>query len=128
VLSAGLTLITVTGRKTGRRYSIPTGYQQEGDTVVILVSKADRKQWWRNYREPRPIELLLRGHALHGTAHVVPTDTPEFRERVEQALRRLPFLARQFDVDFDRAAGLQPAQLTVLARSCAVVRVTLESA
>ena len=124
--SSGLVLITVTGRRSGRRYSIPVGYQGRGDQLVILVSHADTKQWWRNYREPRPVELRLRGRSVHAEAVVVEPDSQEFRERVEASFRRMPWLGRQFGIRYDKRAGLGDEQLAPLRRTCAVVRVTLE--
>jgi hypothetical protein len=38
IASAGLVLITVTGRRSGRQYSFPVGYREDADRVVILVS------------------------------------------------------------------------------------------
>ena len=61
LMSSGLLLLTVTGRRTGRRYTIPVGYQRDGDRLVILVSKARRKNWWRNYLDPAPVEMLVAG-------------------------------------------------------------------
>ena len=119
-------LITVTGRRSGRQYSIPVGYQGRGDRLVILVSHADTKQWWRNYREPGPVELRLRGRCVHGQAAVVEPGSRDFRECVEQSFRRMPWLARQFAVRYDRRTGLDDEQLAHLCRSAAVVRVSLE--
>jgi len=87
----GLLLVTVTGRRTGRRYTIPVGYLRAGERVVVLVSKASRKQWWRNYRDPAPVEVWLRGEAKRGVAHVVPRESPAFRDGVATVLRRLPW-------------------------------------
>src|SRR5262245_9305990 len=89
-------LLRVTGRRTGRRYWIPVGYQRDGDTITVLVSKAPRKQWWRNYREPGPVEVFLRGRTLHGQAHVLSPASTVFREAIEGTFRRLPALGRQF--------------------------------
>ena len=50
LLSPSLMLITVTGRKTGRRYTIPGGYHQVSDAIVVMVAEAPSKTWWRNYR------------------------------------------------------------------------------
>src|SRR6185295_8838710 len=61
LLSRGLTLITVTGRRTGRRYTIPVGYLETSDAVVVLVGDAPSKTWWRNYLHPGPIEVRLHG-------------------------------------------------------------------
>ena len=55
LLSPGLMLITVTGRRSGRRYTIPVGYQRDESDVIVLVSEARKKQWWRNYLEARAV-------------------------------------------------------------------------
>ena len=72
LLSPGLMLITVTGRRTRRRYTIPVGYQRDGDLLTILVSEAPKKQWWRNFHEPAPAEVRVRGKTLQGTAVLIP--------------------------------------------------------
>ncbi|MBW2233080.1 MAG: nitroreductase family deazaflavin-dependent oxidoreductase [Deltaproteobacteria bacterium] len=126
--SSGLALITVTGRRTGRRYSIPVGYQREGDRVVILVSEARRKQWWRNYREPGRVEVLLRRRALAGEASVLAPDDDAFREACERSFRRIPGLGRAFGLQFDAAAGLTSAQLERLRENAAVVVIELDRA
>src|SRR5262249_12085313 len=80
LLAWGLMLVTVTGRRSGRVYTIPVGYQRDGDALVVLVSQAARKQWWRNYRERRPIEVWLRGRAARGQAAVIAPGSPAFRD------------------------------------------------
>ena len=123
--SSGLVLITVTGRRSGRRYAIPVGYQQEGDCLIVMVSHADTKQWWRNYREPGDVDVHLRGQPRKGRAAVVPPASAEFEEHVEATLRRLPLLDRQFGVRFDKRAGVTEEQLDHLRETCAVVRIDL---
>jgi hypothetical protein len=78
LLSPALMLITVTGRKTGRRYTIPVAYNQMADAIVILVGEAPRKMWWRNYRTPGPIALYLRRECLKGTARSCRPIPPNF--------------------------------------------------
>lgn len=126
LVDRGLMLITVTGRRTGKRYAIPVGYQRDGNTLRVLVSKARRKKWWRNYLEPRPVEVLLRGETLKGTAHVVPTDSQEFRDVLEETLRRLPWLGRQFGIEYDRRTALTDEQVRTVATDAALVEITLE--
>ena len=125
LLSPGLMLITVTGRRTGRQYTIPVGYQRDGDTVVVMVSRARSKSWWRNYRERSPIELRLRGANVRGWAQLVPPRSEEFRIHAERTLRRVPGMARVFKVAFDRRTGLSQAQQEELGHEIAVVRITL---
>jgi len=124
--SAGLMLVTVTGRHSGRRYTIPVGYQRDGEVVTVMVSEARSKQWWRNYSEPGPVTLRIRGREVHGTAHVVSPESEEFRDAAEQTLRRMPWLGRVFHVDYDRAAGLGDEQVAQLGDEIAVVRISLE--
>ena len=39
-------LITVTGRKTGKKYSTPVGFYQEDDCLWIITSR--NRTWWRH--------------------------------------------------------------------------------
>ena len=66
--SGSLLLITVTGRRSGRRFTIPVGYRQADDVVTITVGWPQRKQWWRNLREEAPVEVVLRGEGRTGRA------------------------------------------------------------
>ena len=127
VLSWGLMLVTVTGRRTGRVYTLPVGYQRDGDSITVLVSRPSRKQWWRNYRERRPITVHVRGRTLAGHAVVVPSGSTAFRDAMERTLRRMPSLGRQFGIDYDRAEGLTDAQARTVAGSAAVVRIELDA-
>ena len=69
VLSRGLALITVTGRRTGRSYTIPVGYRRSGDRVTIVVGWPERKRWWRNLRGAgAPVRLRIRGEEMAGHA------------------------------------------------------------
>ena len=60
--SGRLALITYTGRRSGRDYTIPCFYRDKGDEVTIAVGWPDRKVWWRNLTgEGRPVRLLVQG-------------------------------------------------------------------
>jgi hypothetical protein len=59
-------LITVTGCKTGRRYSTPVGFYREGD-VLWVISNRDRT-WWRNVKNGASVSLLLDGKTLNAFA------------------------------------------------------------
>jgi hypothetical protein len=126
LLSPGLALLTITGRNTGRRYSIPVGYQQDGDDLVVMVSEARKKQWWRNYYEPRPIEVRLRGLDRAGRADLVAPGSDAFRDLADATLRRVPYMRRVFRVaDYDPRAGLRTDQLDRLGEEIAIVRIQL---
>ncbi len=125
-LSFGLMLITVTGRHSGRSYTIPVGYRRVDDGLVVMVSRARRKQWWRNYREPSPVALRLRGREVLGRAELVAPASDEFRRCAEDTFRRLPWLGGQFGIDYQRSTGLTDAQVEHLRAEAAIVRVELD--
>lgn len=68
LLSRNLALITVTGRRSGSRYTFPVGYRQDDDRVLINVGWPGRKEWWRNLRDPAQVEMRIRGARRKGQA------------------------------------------------------------
>ena len=118
LLSFGLMLVTITGRRTGRRYTIPVGYQRHGDILTILVSEAPKKQWWRNFRDPAPVEVRVKGKSLSGIAELVAPTGPE-------SLRRLPWMGKVFGVEYTKGAALDDEQVATLAGNIAMVQIRL---
>jgi hypothetical protein len=64
-----LTIVTYTGRRSGRTFSIPVGYRQTVDGVDIGVRIPGKKNWWRNFTgEGGPISVELDGTGRTGHA------------------------------------------------------------
>jgi deazaflavin-dependent oxidoreductase (nitroreductase family) len=120
-LSFILMLATVTGRRTGRRYTIPVAYHEIDGAIIVLVSDAANRTWWRNYREAGPIELRIRGRVVSARARVLAPTSDEFRRRAEQVFGRMGFIARIFGLRFDPTEGLTPEQTRALAAYAVVV-------
>ncbi len=55
-------LITVTGRKTRNRYTLPVSYVRDGDTLLVISQK--NRNWWKNLCGGAGIEILLQGRQL----------------------------------------------------------------
>lgn len=125
--SRGLMALTITGRRSGRVYTIPVGYHDVGDAIIVMVSGAATRSWWRNFRQPHPAELTLRGKPIRATGEVLPPSSDEFRRRAEQSFSRAAFIPRIFKIDFDPSAGLRPDQVEALGAYAAIVRFTPES-
>ena len=70
LLSRPLMLLTVTGRRSGRAFTIPVGYGQDGDRLRVDLEWPERKRWWRNLRGGAPVSVLLRGVPRAGTGRV----------------------------------------------------------
>jgi hypothetical protein len=72
LVSRHLTIVTYTGRRSGRTFSTPVGYRRAGDTVTISVGLPERKTWWRNFTgDGAPVSLHpdgadRTGHAVAG--------------------------------------------------------------
>ncbi|PWV55297.1 hypothetical protein [Nocardiopsis sp. L17-MgMaSL7] len=68
-----LTVVTYTGRRSGREFSTPVAYRLSGSTVTVPVAIPERKKWWRNFTgEGGPLSLELpegvrSGHAVAST-------------------------------------------------------------
>ena len=69
--SPGLMLIRFTGRKSGREYTTPVGLNRFDDTLIVMVSDAANRQWWRNFRSQNIIDICVKGQWLKGEARVL---------------------------------------------------------
>jgi hypothetical protein len=126
LLSGALCVVTWSGRKTGQRFSIPTGYQREGDDVVIMLTKPGVKSWWKNFRSPWPADLLLAGRERTAMGALVPVGSEDFFALVEKTARATPWMAKQFGIEgFDAARGWTPELREKAAVGAAAVRFEL---
>ncbi len=125
LLSTRLMLITVVGRRSGKRYTIPVGYQRSNGEILVLISQARNKQWWRNYLEPSDVCLVLKGATIEGHATVAEKQSQQLRSLLESTLRRMPFLGKRFGVVYDRRNGLSDQQWLALSENTALLKITL---
>ena len=56
-VGARLVTVYVTGRKSGRRYTVPVAYTRQGDDLLIGTPFG----WGRNLRTGEPVEIRLKG-------------------------------------------------------------------
>jgi deazaflavin-dependent oxidoreductase (nitroreductase family) len=70
-VDATLILLTVRGRRTGRRISLPVQYAAGEDALWVCPGHPRTKSWWRNLRAASPVGLRLLGRDVAGTARVV---------------------------------------------------------
>ena len=101
VLSGAVDVVRYRGRRSGRRFSTPTQYVRRGDEVLILVGHPETKTWWRNFRDPRELEVLVRGRWLPMIARaVIGADEPAAVAPLLSAyLDRFPKAARSLGDD-----------------------------
>src|SRR5438270_448915 len=73
-LSGSLLVVSYIGRRTGRRLAIPVQYAPFGDDLVLVAARASHKSWWRNFRDPAPVTITLRGRRQRAIAEVLGGD------------------------------------------------------
>ena len=52
LMGRNIAMLTYTGRRSGRRFSIPVAYRRaddSGDNVIIGVGMPEANTWWRNF-------------------------------------------------------------------------------
>ena len=91
ILSKGMMLITVTGRKTGKKYTLPVEYF-EADGFLWIVTSRDRT-WWRNLQNGAEVELLLKNQPLNAYASLV-TNLEQVETHLLGYVRQAPLAAK----------------------------------
>jgi CAAX protease family protein len=123
LLERSLLLLDVRGRRTGRHYRLPVQYARAGPVIWVLPVGHERKTWWRNLVQQRPVGLWLRGRELSGRAWAVngATDVTLALEGLRAYLRRFPSVARRLELAgpdgaIDQGRLLELAARTVIVR------------
>jgi len=122
MISKGVMLVSVTGRKSGRMISTPTNYLRDGNTLWVM-SWRDRK-WWRNLRGGALVRVLLAGRSMQGRGQVI-----EEEKQVAQSLfdyyQKVPQLAKYVQINLDTAVLPISADCERAAQKMVTVRIDL---
>jgi hypothetical protein len=97
MVSKTVLLITFTGCKSGKTYTTPVSYSQDGDWVHIFTHAT----WWKNLCGGAPVTLRLRGREVQGIAEPVAGDKQAIAAELSAHLRKVPSDARYYGVTFD---------------------------
>jgi len=116
-------LITVTGCKTGKKYTTPVGFYQDGDTLWIISNR--ERTWWRNVRDGAEVELRIRGKDLNGFAEAI-LDEETVAVQVIEYIRHIPMAAKGLGIRMENGKP-HPEDAARLAKERMIVRVKLNS-
>ena len=98
MIGQGVALLSFTGRKTGKRYTIPVSYYREDDIVTVTTKR--QRRWWHNFETPLEVQLRLAGRTFAGKAEARGSDedTLEFMTRY---LEKRPIDAKAYGLKKD---------------------------
>jgi len=95
MLSNGMMLISVTGRKTGKIYTTPVGFYEEGGYLWVITSR-DRS-WWRNLQGGADVKLLVKRKPVNGFAETE-LDEKAVESRMYEYVKRIPQAAKPMGI------------------------------
>ena len=95
VIMGNTMLITVTGYKTGRKYSTPVGFYREGNILWVISSR--NRTWWRNLKKGANVSLLLKGRTVSAFAEAE-TDEKTVEKRLLEYIRHTPMAKESFGI------------------------------
>ena len=96
-------LITFTGRKSGKKYTIPVSFVRDGDNLMMISQR--EHSWWKNLRGGAQVTLYMQGHILKARGEVF-TDAETAANKILMFLRQFPSYQKLIHINL--AANGQP--------------------
>jgi hypothetical protein len=88
-------LITVTGLKTGKKYSTPVGFYRENGNLWVLTNRS--RTWWRNVKNGADVSLVLEGKPIQAFAQAE-LDTRSVETHLVEYVQHVPIAARSLGI------------------------------
>jgi deazaflavin-dependent oxidoreductase (nitroreductase family) len=89
-------LITFTGRKSGKKYTIPVSYVRDGDNLMMISQR--EHSWWKNLRGGARVTLYMQGHTLKARGEVF-TDAETVANKLLLFLQQFPGYQRLIHIN-----------------------------
>jgi hypothetical protein len=93
-------IITVTGRKTGKKYSTPVGFYRENGILWALTSR--NRTWWRNVKNGANVSLLLKKKLIKAFAQTE-LDKKKVEAHLVEYIQRTPMAAKSLGIRIENA-------------------------
>jgi deazaflavin-dependent oxidoreductase (nitroreductase family) len=127
-MSAALLLITYRGGKSGREYTLPVQYAQDGNTVYIVPGFAEKKVWWRNLKGGVDVQVTLKGQTRPGCGILLEreADEAEILKAAGLYLRQFPPSAKMYNVRLEADGGANADDLREAVKNVLMIKVTFK--
>ncbi len=124
VVSGKILFLRFPGRRSGRTYTVPLSYVQEGNTVLCSTDR-EARVWWRNLRAGVPVTMQLRGRDMPGRATVVEDDQETIVQGIRRILAVAPGDAKYYGVRLDEQGQPRADDLAQAAQRRVLIRIAL---
>jgi deazaflavin-dependent oxidoreductase (nitroreductase family) len=115
-------LLTYTGRRSGRAYSLPVNYVRDSDTLLAVGARDH--SWWRNLRGGVPVTLRLQGRLHRGCATAFEGESAVAEGGLLTLLRRVPQYRAHWGAALDADGDpVDPRALARIAAGNVLVRI-----
>ena len=119
MLSNGMMLITVTGSRTGQKYTTPVGYYGENGYLWVITSR--NRTWWKNLKGGAEVSLLLKRKPVFAIAEP-DLDEKAVEARMFEYLKHVPQAARSFGIRIEKGDP-NPGDVARIAKGRLFVRI-----
>lgn len=118
LISGGVLVLEVVGKKSGKLYTVPVNYQEHGDRLLIVSMR--RRSWWRNLVDGAEIVVWWRGEQRRCRAQAF-MDESAVLPALEQYLAAKPALVDRYQLPRDSRGQVLGSALAEFSRQRVVV-------
>ena len=122
LLGDSFAVISLRGRRSGRRISTPINVLRDGDTLMVVSMRA--RTWWRNLRSGEPASLRLAGNS-HTVRGEVIEDPDQVGEELTRYFSHRPGDAKYFGVQLRADGSPSAGSLSHAARERVIIRLRI---
>ena len=125
LVSGRIMLLTVTGRRSGRLFTVPVSYLRHGGGFFCFTS-GRWCAWWKNLRGGTPVKARVRGRWLPDSARAE-TGGGAIVEALGEFLTAFPATAGRYGVGLDADGRPNPRDVEVAVGEGRAVMVVIEA-
>ncbi|WP_158886602.1 nitroreductase/quinone reductase family protein [Amycolatopsis anabasis] len=119
LMSRNTMLLSFTGRKTGKAYTVPVSYCREGEAIICFTDSG----WWKNLRGGAPVTVTVAGRRLHGVGEFVEQSHPAAVASLRDFLLKTPRDAKYHGVTLGPDGTPDAEDLERAARTGRMIRI-----
>jgi len=126
VVSSMYMIVTFTGRKSGKTYSTPVEYFNDGGDILFMTTRS--RLWWRNLRDGAAVTLRVAGKDVRGTSQTVTGDPAVYANALDLYVQKFPkrknMLPRMLGMRLEADGSFNAEDISRVAGETVIVRIT----